>query len=198
VRYFNPPVHDVTQLLVAWSEGDKAALDRLTPLVYKELHRLARAFMAGERAGHTLQATALVHEAYLKLINLRRAQWRDRAQFFALASKLMRHILVDFARVRRSQKRGGPLEHLRLEEPVAAAHQRNPDLISLDDALEKLAAIDPRKCQIVELRFFGGLSVDETARTLNVAVSTVHRDFDLARMWLLRELEREDPWLQGK
>jgi len=147
--------------------------------------------MIREAAGHTLQPTALVNEAYLQLIEGRRAQLRDRAHFFALSAKLMRRILVDFARARRAQKRGGAEQPIQLEESIAVAPQKSTDLIALDEALEKLAAVDLRKSQIVELRFFGGLSVEETAEALKIAPSTVHRDFDLAKMWLLRELEHQ-------
>jgi len=183
-----PASHDVTQLLVAWSEGDQAALEKLTPLVYKELYRLARSYMVKEAAGHTLQATALVNEAYLQLIEGRRVQLRDRAHFFALSAKLMRRILVDFARARRAKKRGGAEEPLQLEESVVVAPQKSADLIAVDEALKKLSELDPRMSQIVELRYFGGLTVEETAEALKIAPSTVHRDFDLAKMWLLREL----------
>ena len=146
--------------------------------------------MAREASGHTLQATALVNEAYVRLIEGKRVQLRDRAHFFALSAKLMRRILVDFARSRRAQKRGGAAHPIPIEEAAVVAPRRGPDLIALDDALEKLAAIDPRKSQIVELRFFGGLSVEETAEVLKIAPSTIHRDFDKAKLWLLREIER--------
>jgi len=180
---------DVTRLLLAWSKGDERALEQLTPVIYQELHRLARSYMVREDPGHTLQATALINEAYIRLIQGNRVQWRDRAHFYAISAKLMRRILVDFGRARRSQKRGkGRPVHL--EESAAVTRERSADLVGLDEALEKLAAIDPRKSQIVELRFFGGLTVDETAEVLNIAPSTVYKEFDLAKLWLLREFER--------
>jgi RNA polymerase sigma factor (TIGR02999 family) len=183
--------NDVTRLLLAWSEGDEHALEKLTPLIHQELHRLARSYMARETAGHTLQTTALINEAYVRLIQGQRVQWRDRAHFFALSAKLMRRILVDFGRARRAQKRGGE-RPLQLAEWAAVATQASADVVSLHEALEKLAEIDPRKSQIVELRFFGGLTVDETADVLKIAPSTVYKEFDLAKLWLLHELEREN------
>lgn len=180
--------HEVTQLLLAWSDGDEAALEKLTPLVYKELHRLARSYMKRENPGHTLQATALVNEAYLRLIDGSRVHWRNRTHFFAVSAKLMRRILVDFARSRRSQKRGGVAEPIALEEVGIASPQKSADILELDDALKKLAEVDARKSQIVELRFFGGLSVEETAGVLKIAPSTVYHDYDLAKLWLFREM----------
>jgi len=180
--------HEVTQLLLAWSEGNEAALEKLTPLVYRELHRLARSYMKRETPNHTLQATALVNEAYLRLIDGSRVQWRNRTHFFAVSAKLMRRILVDFARSRRSQKRGGAAELVSLEEAGIASPQKSDDILELDDALKKLAAVDARKSQIVELRFFGGLTVEETAEVLKIAASTVYHDYDLAKLWLLREI----------
>ena len=182
--------HDVTQLLVDWSKGNEEALEKLTPLVYEELHRLARSYMVKEAHGHTLQTTALINEAYVRLIHGRRVQLRDRTHFFALSASLMRRILVDFGRSRRSQKRGGG-RAIPLEESAVVSPQKSADLVELDGALEKLAAIDPRKSQVVELRFFGGLTVDETADILNIAPSTVYKDFELAKLWLLRQLEVE-------
>jgi len=184
-----PTTDNVTQLLLAWSKGDEGALESLTPIIYQELYRLARSYMAKETHGHTLQTTALINEAYIRLIQGNRVQWRDRAHFFALSAKLMRRILVDFGRARRSQKRGKE-RPAHLEESVAMASERSADLVALDEALNQLAAVDPRKSQIVELRFFGGLSVEETAEVLNVAPSTVYKDFELAKLWLLRQLER--------
>ena len=181
---------EVTQLLIAWSGGDEAALEKLTPLIYSELHRLAHGYMAAEARDHTLQTTALINEAYVRLIQGARVQFRDRTHFFALSAKLMRRILVDFGRSRRSQKRGG-VRPASLEETAGGANS-SPDLTALDEALEKLAEIDPRKSQVVELRFFGGLTVEETAAVLKIAPSTVHSDFNLAKLWLLRELARED------
>jgi RNA polymerase sigma-70 factor (ECF subfamily) len=180
--------HDVTQLLVAWSQGDEAALEKLTPLVYNELHRLAWSYMVRETPDHTLQGTALINEAYVRLIEGKNVQWRDRAHFFALSAKLMRRILVDFGRSRRAQKRGR--EHpIALQESAVAAPQRSVDFVALDEALERLAAFDPLKSQIVELRFFGGLTVEEAADVLKIAPSTVYKHFDLAKLWLLRQLE---------
>jgi RNA polymerase sigma-70 factor, ECF subfamily len=173
-----------------WSKGNEAALEKLTPLIYNELYRLARGYMAREASGHTLQATALVNEAFLRLIEGKRVQWRDRAHFFALSAKLMRRVLVDFARSRRAQKRGGAAHSIPLEEAAVAAPRKGVDLLALDNALQKLAAIDSRKSQIIELRFFGGLSVEETAELLKIAPSTIHSDFDKAKLWLLREIER--------
>jgi len=185
-----PPSDDITQLLLAWSKGDERVLEKLTPLIYQELHRLARSYMLSEAPGHTLQATALINEAYIRLVEGQCVQWRDRAHFFALSAKLMRRVLVDFGRARRAQKRGG-VRPVHLEESVALGSGRSADVVALDEALEKLAATDPRKSQIVELRFFGGLTVDETAKVLNIGPSTVDRDFELAKLWLLRHFERE-------
>jgi RNA polymerase sigma factor (TIGR02999 family) len=175
-------------LLVAWGRGDQAALDQLIPLVHAELRRLARRQMSRERPGHTLQATALVNEAYLRLIDLRRVRWQDRAHFFAVSARLMRRILVDFARSRGYQKRGGGVPPVALDEALLLAREAGRDLVALDDALEALAALDARKSQVVELRFFGGLSVEESAEALHVSPDTVMRDWKLARVWLQREL----------
>ncbi|MGH9839359.1 MAG: sigma-70 family RNA polymerase sigma factor [Blastocatellia bacterium] len=183
-----PAPQEVTQLLLAWSNGDKAALDRLIPLVHAELRRLAKFCLRNERPGHTLQTSALVNEAYLRLIDVDQVEWRDRAHFFAISAKLMRQILVDFARKRRYQKRGGAAQQVSFDEALAVGEQRNEDLVALDDALEALARIDPRKNQVIEMRFFGGLSVEETAEALQVSADTVMRDWRLARVWLLREL----------
>jgi RNA polymerase sigma factor (TIGR02999 family) len=183
---------EVTQLLAAWSQGDQAALDRLMPIVYDELHRLAHSYMDREQHGHTLQTTALVNEAYLRLIEQRRMNWENRAQFFGIAAKMMRRILVDFARRRHYLKRGGDALRVSLGEAADTVEMRSADLIALDDALSALAARDRRKSQVVELRFFGGLSVEETALTLGVSPSTVLRDWSLAQAWLYRELSRED------
>ena len=187
-----PTTHEVTQLLLAWGGGDGDALDRLTPLVYEELHRLARRYMGREPSGHTLQATALVNEAYLRLIDHGRVRWENRAHFFGVAAQIMRHILVDFARSRRNLKRGGDLRRVSLDEALAVSGGRAADLVALDDALKALKAVDERKSRVVELRFFGGLSVEETAEVLKVSEETVMRDWRLARMWLLRELEGEE------
>ena len=186
---------EVTQWLVAWSQGDKAALDRLIPMVHEELHRLAKRHMRRERGHHakrTLQTTALVNEAYLRLIDAQQVQWQSRAHFFAIAARLMRQILVDYARSRGYLKRGGEAEHVTLEEAMVLSAERPPDLVALDDALNALAAFDERKARVVELRFFGGLSVEETAEVLNVSPDTVMRDWRLARPWLLRELSGEE------
>lgn len=179
---------EVTQLLIAWSNGDQAALDELIPLVYGELRRVARRYMGRERAGHLLQTTALVNEAYLRLIDANRVQWQNRAHFYAIAAQLMRRILVDYARSHNYVKRGGAARHLELEEAAVFSADQAPDLVALDDALKSLAAFDPRKSQVVELRFFGGLSVEETAEVLNVSPRTVLSDWSLAKAWLLREI----------
>ena len=181
---------DITELLLEWSGGNPDALQRLTPLVYGELHRLAHHYMAGERDGHTLQSTALVNEAYLRLVQTNRVQWQNRAHFFAVSAQLMRRILVDFARSRQYAKRGGKAPMLSLDD-VAVAVDDCAELVTLDDALRALGAIDSRKAQMVELRFFGGLSVEETAEVLKVSVETVARDWKLARVWLRRELQRD-------
>jgi RNA polymerase sigma factor (TIGR02999 family) len=180
--------HELTQLLRAWSEGDDQALEKLVPLVYTELHRLARHYMAGERAGHTLQTSALVNEAYLRLVNFKNVKWQDRAHFFGVSAGLMRRILVDFARSRRSLKRGGQALTVSLEEGLTVFQGAGTDLVALDDALKTLAAMDPRRSRVVELRFFGGLSAEETAEVLRVSPETVLHDWKLAKVWLLREL----------
>jgi RNA polymerase sigma factor (TIGR02999 family) len=185
------PPHEVTQLLVAWSDGDRAALDELTPLVYEELHRLAHNHMGRERQGHTLQTSALVNEAYVLLIDQRNVRWQNRAQFFSIASRLMRRILVDHARSHRYAKRGGDIRRVSLDEAMVVAQEQAAELVALDDALKTLAAIDPRKCQVVELRFFGGMSVEESAEVLGVSAVTVMRDWSTAKAWLQREMEKE-------
>jgi RNA polymerase sigma factor (TIGR02999 family) len=185
---------DVTGLLLAWGGGDREALDRLVPLVHHQLRQIARKHMAGERAGHSLQPTALVNEAYLRLIDLERVQWQNRAHFFAMAARLMRRILVDAARSRDQQKRGGGAPILSFDEALVIPSQPGQDLVALDDALIALAAFDSRKSQVVEMRFFGGLNIDETAEVLNISRDTVKRDWAFAKLWLLRELsgaERE-------
>jgi len=182
------PAHEVTELLQAWSEGDERALQKLMPLVYEELHRLARRYMAGERSGHTLQTTALVNEAYLRLVDVRKLNWQNRAHFFGVSSQLMRRILVDFARSRRSLKRGGDAPTVSLEEGLIVSPGCGADMVALDDALTALAAIDPRRSRVVELRFFGGLNVEEAAEVLKVSPETVTHDWKLAKVWLLREL----------
>jgi RNA polymerase sigma-70 factor (ECF subfamily) len=180
---------EITELLLAWSEGKQDALQRLTPLVYGELHRLAHHYMAGERTGHILQSTALVNEAYLRLVDSSRVQWQNRAHFFAVSAQLMRRILVDFARSRQYAKRGGNAPMLSLDE-VPIVGEECADLAALDDAMSALAALDARKCQVVELRFFGGLTVEETAEVLKVSAETVMRDWRLAKVWLRREMLR--------
>jgi RNA polymerase sigma factor (TIGR02999 family) len=182
--------NDVTKLLRAWSEGDSGALEQLTPLVYEELHRRAKWHMARERVGHTLQATALVNEIYVRMIDLRGVSWRDRAHFFAIASRLIRRVLIDAARARGAIKRGAESPHVILDEDAVVSSEPSADLVALDDALTALAAIDARKGQVVELRFFGGLSIDEAAEVLKVSPETIKRDWRLAKAWLRRELKR--------
>ena len=183
-----PPTHEITQWLVGWSDGDPSALEKLTPLVYRELHRLAQSYMRGERPGHTLQTTALVNEAYVRLIDADRMGWQNRAHFYGVAAKLMRHILVDFARSRDQVKRGGGVEPLPLDEAWTIAADRTAELVNLDDALTALEKLDARQSRIVELRFFGGLTEPEIAEVLKVSPRTVNSDWSLARAWLLREL----------
>ena len=184
--------HTVTQLLRAWRQGDAAALDQLVPVVYQKLRRLARHHMAGQRPGHTLQATALVNEAYMRLIDCEQVNWKDRAHFFAISARMMRRVLVEFARSRQYQKRGAGARKTSLDEGVIASPQRGQDLVALDDALQALAAEYPRQAQVVELRFFGGLNVEETAEVLHVSAITVMRDWQLAKVWLARELKKRD------
>ena len=185
-----PSSLEITQLLVAWNQGDQAALERLTPLVHGELHRLAKRYMAGERKGHILQTTALVNEAYLRLIDWRNVEWKNRAHFFGLAAQIMRRILVDFARAYQSEKRGGDEIRVSLSEAANVPSERSPDLVALDDALQSLEKLDRRQARVVELRFFAGLSLEETAEALSVSLSTVRRDWGLAEAWLYRELNR--------
>lgn len=187
-----PESQEVTELLLAWSEGDRAALERLMPLVYDELRRLARSYMRSERAGHTLQTTALVHEAYLRLIDAGRVPVESRTSFFAVAARLMRQILVDFARARGYQKRGGGAHQVSLDEAMIIGQPEDEDLIALDEALGELAEIDERKGRVVELRFFGGLTEAETAEALKVSAETVRRDWRLARSWLRLRLSGEN------
>jgi RNA polymerase sigma-70 factor, ECF subfamily len=181
------PCGQVSGLLRAWSDGDRDALDRLTPIVYDELHRLAQSYMKRERPGHSLQTTALVNEAYMRLVDYKSMQWQNRAHFFAVSAQLMRRILVEHAR-RRNLKRGGGVQHVSLEETAIVDGERDTDLMALDDAMVALARLDPRKVQVVELRFFGGLSVEETAEVLKVSPITVMRDWSTAKAWLYREL----------
>ena len=175
-------------MLLKWSQGDRTALDRLIPLIQRELHQIARRCMAGERAGHSLQATALVNEAYLRLINAQDVAWHDRAHFLAVAARVMRRILVDHARSRHSQKRGGDMARVTLDDALVVASEPDQDFVALDQALTALAAIDARKGEVVEMRFFGGLTVEETAEALQVSPDTVKRDWRMAKLWLLREL----------
>ena len=182
--------HEVTRLLKAWSSGDEQALEKLTPLVYRQLHQVARRYMAGERSGHTLQTTALVNEVYLRLVDCGRVNWQDRAHFLAVSAQLMRRILIDFARSRGYLKRGGAAPHICLEEAPSVCDEPDVNLVALDDALKALAAVDERKSKVVELKFFGGLNVEETAEVLRVSSDTVMRDWKLAKIWLLRELSR--------
>ena len=186
-----PSPHGVTELLLAWGQGDQAALDKLVPLVYDELYRLAKRYMARERTGHTLQTTALVNEAYLRLVDLKSVRWQNRAHFFAISAQVMRRILVDFARSRNYQKRGGGARQVSFDEALNVSRQQEADLVALDDALNTLAAVDERKSKVVELKFFGGLSVEETAHVLKVSEDTVMRDWKMAKVWLLREMSEQ-------
>jgi RNA polymerase sigma-70 factor (ECF subfamily) len=180
---------DVTTLLQQWREGDEAALRHLIPLVHDELRRIARRHMRGQPAGHTLQASALVNEVYLRLVDVQHVRWQDRAHFLAMASRLMRRVLVDIARSKRYQKRGGGATKVAFDEALVGARDAGPELVALDDALAALAQFDERKSRVIELRFFGGLSVDETASVLHVSADTVMRDWRLARAWLFREMK---------
>jgi RNA polymerase sigma-70 factor (ECF subfamily) len=182
-----PAGGDISRLLRAWSDGDQSALERLTPIVYDELHRLARRYMKRERPGHSLQTAALVNEAYMRLVDCERMQWQNRAHFFAVSAQLMRRILVDHAR-RHNLKRGGDVQHVSLDEAAVVGGDQDADMAALDDAMNALARIDPRKVQVVEMRFFGGLSVEETAEVLKVSPVTVKRDWRAARAWLYREM----------
>jgi RNA polymerase sigma factor (TIGR02999 family) len=183
-----PSPHQVTQLLIDWSNGDQAARDELMPLVYDELRRLAHQYMNRERPGHTLQTSALVNEAFVKLVDQKDVHWQNRAHFFGIAAQLMRRILVDHARSRQYLKRGGGAHHVSLDEVAIVSPERAAEVVALDDALTSLAATDPRKSQIVDLRFFGGLSIQETAEVLAVSPGTVMRDWTLAKAWLRREM----------
>ena len=187
----SPQPRDVTTLLLAWRGGDEGALEALVPLVYAELRRLAHRKMRGERVDHPLQTTALVHEAYLRLIDSGRVHWKNRTHFFAVASQVMRRVLVDLARTRNAQKRGGDFAQLPFDEALDSPTGRRLDLVALDDALTALAEVDPRKARVVELRYFGGLTFEETAGVLEISSDTVMRDWKMARLWLLKELEPE-------
>ena len=185
-----PSPQSVTQLLKAWGNGEQQALDQLISLVYAELHRLAHRYMRRERSDHTLQPTALVHEAYERLVDLKNVSWQNRAHFFGVSAQLMRRILVDYARSRRYTKREGQWRQIPLNEAVALFHDRQTDIVALDDALHALADIDSRKSRVVEMRFFGGLSIKEVAEVLDISTESVQRDWRLAKVWLLRELSQ--------
>jgi RNA polymerase sigma-70 factor (ECF subfamily) len=184
----SPSPHNVTQLLAAWSSGDQVARDELMSVVYQELHRLAHHYMQRESPGHTLQTSALVNEAFLRLVDQRDVRWRNRAHFFGIAAQMMRRILVDHARSRQYAKRGGGARELSLDEALIVSDERSAEVVALDETLERLAEFDPRKSQIVEFRFFGGLSIEETAEVLAVSPGTVMRDWTLAKAWLRREM----------
>ncbi len=183
--------HEITRLLADWSRGDQQALEKLTPIVYEELRRLAGRYLRQERHGHTLQSTALVHEAYLKLVGQHSIHWQNRAQFFGVAAQLIRRILVDYARNRHAAKRGANAPKLSLDEAIAVPGERDLDLVALDDALEGLAKLDPRQSRLVELRFFAGLTMEETAEVLNMSLATAKRDWTAAKAWLFREIRRQ-------
>ena len=192
------PRAEVTTLLHAWSRGDQAAFDKLAPIIYTELRRLARHYMARERRDHTLQPTALVHEAYMRLADLQHLHWKNRVHFYAISAQVMRRVLVDFARSRERRKRGGSYQRLSLEDCVDLGEQHDAALIALDDALTTLASSDARKCQVVEMKFFGGLSTEEIAESLHVSAETVLRDWKLAKLWLLRELSAREAAMTGE
>jgi RNA polymerase sigma factor (TIGR02999 family) len=183
--------HEITRLLAEWSNGDRQALEKLTPLVYDELRRLAARYLRQERAGHTLQSTALVHEAYMKLVGQNNVQWQNRAHFFGIAAQMIRRILVDYARARKADKRGSGAEKLSLDEAIALPGGQDLDLVALDDALEGLAKIDPRQSRLVELRFFAGLTIEETAEVMQMSLATAKRDWVAAKAWLSREVRRQ-------
>jgi RNA polymerase sigma-70 factor (ECF subfamily) len=183
-----PQQHEITQLLAEWSDGNQSALDELYPLVYEELHRLARRYMSRERKGHTLQTTALINEAYVRLVDQRNVHWANRSHFFAISAQIMRRILIDHARRHAYAKRGGGAQQVSLEEVAIVANEKSAEIIRLDEALTTLAKMDPRRCHVVELRYFGGLSNEEIAGVLNVSENTVTRDWNLARAWLHQQL----------
>jgi len=188
----NTAPQDVTVLLQAWTEGDEDALAKLTPMIYEEMRRLARHYMARERSSPTLETGAILNEAFLRLVHWKNARWQNRSHFYGLAAQMMRRVLVDHARSRRYSKRGGGMRPVSLDEAIVVTPERSSDLVALDDALVRLASVDERKSQVVELRFFGGLSVEETAEVLNVSPFTVARDWTLAKAWLQRELSRKE------
>jgi RNA polymerase sigma factor (TIGR02999 family) len=182
----------VTELLVDWSKGDQEALSKLVPLVYDELHKLASRYLRRERPDHTLQTTALVHEAYLKLVDQRNAHWENRVQFFAVAAQLMRRILVDYARSHRASKRGGDLYKLSLDEAVMSSEEKDAELLALDEALDRLETIDPQQSRVVELRVFAGLTIEETAKVLSISPRTVRREWSMAKAWLHRQIRNNE------
>jgi RNA polymerase sigma factor (TIGR02999 family) len=183
--------HEITRLLADWGNGDRQALEKLTPLVYDELRRLAGRYLRHERPGHTLQSTALVHEAYMKLVGQTSVRWQNRAHFFGIAAQMIRRILVDYARARKAERRGSGAERLSLDEAIALPGSPDLDLIALDDALDGLARMDPRQCRVVELRFFAGLTLEETAEVLQISIATAKRDWVSAKAWLAREIRRQ-------
>ena len=183
--------HEITRLLADWSNGDRQALEKLTPLVYDELRRLAGRYLRQERSGHTLQSTALVHEAYMKLVGQNNVRWQNRAHFFGIAAQMIRRILVDYARARKAEKRGSGAERLSLDEAIALPGGQDLDLVALDDALEGLAKIDERQSRLVELRFFAGLTIEETAEVMQMSLATAKRDWVSAKAWLSREVRRQ-------
>lgn len=183
--------NDITRMLVDWSKGDKGVLDQLVPIVYNELRKIAHGYLKGERPEHTLRPTALIHEAYLRLVDQNLPQWQSRSHFYGVAAHLMRQILVEYARAHAAVKRGGGGKKLSFDDVTIFSRQRASDLVALDDALTALAALDARKCRVIELRFFGGLSVEETAEALGISVATVGREARMAQAWLHRELSRE-------
>jgi RNA polymerase sigma factor (TIGR02999 family) len=187
-----PSTQEITELLIAWNSGDSAALEQLTPLVHAELHRLAKHYMAGERRGHILQTTALLNEAFMQLIHWQNVEWQNRAHFFGMAAHMMRRILIDFARARHREKRGDDPLLVSLSGAAEVATEDCADFVALDDALQTLEKLAPRQARVVEMRFFAGLSLEETAEALNVSLSTVRRDWSLAGAWLFRELNRKD------
>ncbi len=186
-----PPTNDITTQLLAWNQGDAAALEQLIPAVYQELRRMAERYLRQENPGHTLQPTALVHEAYLRLIDQTLVEWQNRAHFFGVAAQMMRRILVDHAKAKHRDKRGGGAFKLSLDEIADYTHERAAELVALDDALQSLAAFDERKSRVVELRYFGGLSVEETAEVLDISPNTVMRDWNMAKAWLYQEISNE-------
>jgi RNA polymerase sigma factor (TIGR02999 family) len=187
----NPPDHKITRLLESWNNGSQEALDELMPLVYQELRRMAKRYMSSQPSGHTLQTTALIHEAYLKLADNREKNWQNRAHFFAVAAQAMRHILVDHARSHKAEKRRGETQFISLEDVAVISTDRAAEVVALDEALQSLTDVDERKARVVELRYFGGLSVEETAEVLKISANTVKRDWSFAKLWLLRELSNQ-------